>query len=425
LVEQAISANYNIAAAVARIQQAKAQAFIAGTALLPTGGATFARNWNLQSGASVDSETKLPASRTWQFSLSPSYNFDFWGKQAALILAAKETTLASQFDRDVTELNVVTTLITAYFEILATQDQLRIANDNLRVATRVRDIIKQRVDAGTSTSIDLAQQDYIVVQQRATIPTLTKTLEQDVAAIAVLIGTTPDQVSIRGGGLGRLTIPVVTPGLPSELLLQRPDIREAEAALASASANLASARVALLPSISLTAQGGYESTMLKTLITPQAVFYNVAANAMQPIFDAPHLFGQIKFQRAVERELLEKYRNTIVSALSDVVRALVAIRESAREEALIRQSLAIARHGYSLSENQLSGGAIDLTTMLNIQRTLFEAQNTLAQVRLVRFDAIVSLYLALGGGWVPEPLPASEAGTPVPAAAAFEPAERN
>jgi outer membrane protein TolC len=162
---------------------------------------------------------------------------------------------------------------------------------------------------------------------------------------------------------------------------------------------VASARVALLPSIQLTGDRGYESAILKTLITPQAIAYNVAASVTQPIFDAARLLGLLKLQSAVQQELLEKYRQTIIVALTDVERALIDVRESANQERLARQAVEVARRGYQLSEAQLDAGSIDLTTMLNIQRTLFEAQDNLAQIRLTRFRAIASLYQALGGGW--------------------------
>jgi NodT family efflux transporter outer membrane factor (OMF) lipoprotein len=315
------------------------------------------------------------------------------------MLASDRAAVATQFNRDVVELSVVAVLVNTYFDILGTQDRIRIAQDNLRVASRIQNIIKQRVDAGTSTVIDLVQQEYIVAQQRIVISRLTRAVRQSFTALGALLGETPDRVSMRGGSLTRLRVPKVAPGLPSELLLQRPDIREAEWRLAGAAANVASARVSLLPSIKLTADRGYESPLLKTLITPQAIAYNVAANITQPLFDAPRLIAQLNLQKAVEHELLERYRQTIIVALTDVERALIDVRESANEVRLAAEAVEIARRGYRLSETQLDANAIDLTTMLNIQRTLFEALDTLAQARLARFRAVADLYQALGGGW--------------------------
>lgn len=277
------------------------------------------------------------------------------------------------------------------------------------MATRVREIINQRVEAGTSTRLDLVQQDFVVAQQRVLVPRLARLLRENAASLATLLGVTPNLVSVRGGGLGGIAIPRVSPGLPSELLQQRPDIREAEARLAAGSANLASAKVAMLPSIQLTGERGYESEILKTLIAPQSIYYNVAASITQPIFDMPRLLSQLGLQRATERELLERYRHAILSGLVDVERALIAVRETAREEQAARQALDVARRGYELSEDQLSAGNIDLTTMLNIQRSLFEAQDALMQVRLSRLRAAVALYQALGGGWKSEPAPPAAA----------------
>jgi NodT family efflux transporter outer membrane factor (OMF) lipoprotein len=406
LVERAIEANYDIAAAVARIEQADSQTLVSKTLFLPSGSLTGSRRVFRTSAASQDiDDITLPDLRLVRLGLTASYEVDFWGKNAALVKASQQTALASRFNRDVVELSIVVAVINTYLEVLAAQDRLRVAQQNLQLATRVRNIIQQRIDAGTSTMLDLAQQDYIVVQFRSFIPPLVKALEQSRVALATLIGETPDRVRVRGGSLDRLRTPVVMPGLPSELLLQRPDIREAESRLVAASANLASARVALLPSIKLTGERGFESTVLKTLFTSPAIVYDLATSLTQPIFDAPRLLAEVEVQKAVQKELLERYRQVIIKSFADVEQALIDVRESAREEALVRESVAVARRGNELSEGQLDAGNIDLTTMLNLQRTLFEAQNTLAQVRLTRFRAFVSLYQALGGGWKLEAMP--------------------
>jgi outer membrane protein TolC len=191
----------------------------------------------------------------------------------------------------------------------------------------------------------------------------------------------------------------VTPGLPSELLIQRPDIQMAEANLASASANVYAARAAFFPSIQLTAEGGYQSAALKTLFTPQAAFYNVAAGLTQPIFDGFRLQGQLKLQRGLEKELLDTYRKSVISAFADVESALIAMRQTAERERLLRDAVASSRRAFDLSETRLREGTIDLVTLLNAQQTLFQNQDALSQARLLRLQAIVSLYQALGGGW--------------------------
>jgi NodT family efflux transporter outer membrane factor (OMF) lipoprotein len=262
-------------------------------------------------------------------------------------------------------------------------------------------VIRQRLDVGTVSDLDIAQQESLLATQRAAIPQLEQTLRQTINVLAVLVGRPPEFVNIAGGSMNRIAIPRVTPGLPSELLIQRPDIQMAEAHLASASANVYAARAAFFPSIQLTAEGGYQSAALKTLFTPQAAFYNAAVSLTQPVFDGFRLQGQLKLQRGLEEETLQTYRKSVISAFSDVENALIAIRETAERERLLRDAVASSRRAFDLSERRLREGTIDLVTLLTAQQTLFQNQDALSQARLLRLQAIVSLYQALGGGWEP------------------------
>jgi len=191
-----------------------------------------------------------------------------------------------------------------------------------------------------------------------------------------LIGRVPEHVKVRGGSLYRLGIPRVTPGLPSQLLTQRPDIREAEIRLAGADANVEAARAAFFPTIQLTGQGGFSSAMLRNLFVPSSMFYTAAAS------------------------LLANYRKAVISAFTDVEKALAAVQQLAMQETLQRQAVAEARKAFNLSEEKFRQGALDLTTLIQIQQTLFTQEDLLAQVRFNRLEAIVALYQALGGGWL-------------------------
>src|SRR5262249_10313203 len=152
-------------------------------------------------------------------------------------------------------------------------------------ATRVFNLIKQRLDAGTASELDTSQQESVVNSLRANIPPLEQTLQQNKNALALLMGIPPERVKIRGGSLRAVTIPRVTPAMPAERTTQGPDIRFAEAQLAAADADVANARAQLLPSITLTGTGGYQSAALKMLFEPQSAFYNIAAGVTQPIFE--------------------------------------------------------------------------------------------------------------------------------------------
>jgi NodT family efflux transporter outer membrane factor (OMF) lipoprotein len=337
--------------------------------------------------------------------LSASYEIDFWGKNRAAQRAAEELAVASRYDREVVALATVVSVANTYFQLLAAQDRLRLARENLGAATRVYDLIKQRFEVGTASALDTAQQEILVNQQRASIPPLEQIVRQNTATLAVLIGRTPETVRVRGGSMSWLRIPAVTPGMPSSLIIQRPDIREAEAQLASADANVYSARAAFFPSIQLTGEGGYQSAVLKSLFRPESALFNVAAGLTQPIFDGARLAGQFDFAKGRQDELLQLYRKSIVNGFADVERALIGIQETARRERLQRDVVASARRAFDISERRLREGTIDLVTLLITQQALFQAQDNLLLDQLDRLTAVVALFQALGGGWEKRPLP--------------------
>jgi multidrug efflux system outer membrane protein len=411
VIEEARAANLDIAAAVARIVQADAQARMAGSALLPNvalnGSASHSRSsQSLGGGAGGGGSSERDF---LSGSLTASYEIDFWGKNRAALRAAEQTAVASRYDREVVGLATVAATANAYFQVLAAQDRLRVARENIRSATRVLNLIQQRLNAGTASALDTAQQESLVNTQRAAIPPLEQTLKQNRNALAVLIARSPERVRIRGGSLRDLATPRVTPGLPSELLAQRPDIREAEANLAAADANVMNARAQMLPSITLTGEGGYQSAVLRTLLRPESAFYTLTAGLTQPIFDGLKLQGNLDFQKGKQDELLQNYRKAVISAFSDVENALDAIRQTSLRERLQRDVVTSSQRAFDISEQRLNQGTIDLVTVLQTQQTLYQAQDQLAQARLAHVQAIVSLYQALGGGWLPRPVEASNA----------------
>src|SRR5262249_62110163 len=164
-------------------------------------------------------------------------------------------------------------------------------------AMGVLNVIQQRLQAGTASALDTAQQESLVNPQRSPIPPLEQTLRLNRVTLAVLIGRSPENVKIRGGSLRRITYPRVTPGLPSELLAPPPDIRPAEANLAAANANVQNAREQFLPSIQLTGEGGYQSAVLKLLLRPESAFYTAVASLTQPIFHGGALLGNLDLRK--------------------------------------------------------------------------------------------------------------------------------
>jgi NodT family efflux transporter outer membrane factor (OMF) lipoprotein len=273
----------------------------------------------------------------------------------------------------------------------------------------VLNLIQQRLNAGTASALDTAQQEALLNSQRAALPSLEQSLVQNRNALALLLARSPESVRIRGGSLRGISYPRVTPGLPSELLAQRPDIREAEALLAAANANVENARAQFLPSISITGEGGYQSAVLRTLLRPESALYNVGAGLTQPIFDGLRLQGNLDLNKGRQDELLQNYRRSVISGFVDVENALDGVRQSTLRERLQRDVVTSSQRAFDISEQRLNQGTIDLVTVLQTQQTLFQAQDNLVQARLAHVQAIVSLYQALGGGWYPKPLEASNA----------------
>jgi len=430
VIEQTRAANLDIAAAVARIVQADAQARIAGAALLPvisfSSSATRSRSSQTLVKGSTNPNTLAPGSalataaatgkspadqvrNNLLGALSASYEIDFWGKNRALLQAAEEGAIASRYDREVVGLAAVTAAANAYFQVLAAQDRLKAARDDIVSATDVLNLIKQRVNAGTASALETAQQESVVYTLRAAIPPLQQTLKQNRTALGILMARSPERVRIRGGSLSAIAIPRVTPGLPSELLTQRPDIREAEANLAAANANVYNARAQFLPSISLTGEGGYQSAIFRLLTRPESAIYSAAASLTQPIFEGGRLLGNLDLQKGKQDELLQNYRKAVISAFGDVENALDAVRETALRVRLQAEVVKSSRQAFVISEERLREGTIDLVTVLQTQQTLYQAQDTLFQAQLARLQAIVSLYQALGGGWLPKPVEANNA----------------
>jgi len=402
LIEQAEVGNLDIAAAIARVIQADAQARVAGASLLPTVGLSASAS---RSRPSQATGTRLggaggPSERSFYgATLGASYELDFWGKNRATLLAAEQNAIATRFDRETVALSAKAAVANAYFVVLAAQDRLRYARNNISSASRVLNVIRQRLEVGTATSLDLAQQESVLSTQRAVVPTLQQVLRQGTAALSVLIGRAPEFVRVHGGSMFSVAIPRITAGIPSDLLTRRPDIRAAEADLAGANANVTAARAAFFPSIELTAQGGVQASVFKWLTRPEAAAWQAAASLTQPIFEGGRLQGQLDLQKGRQEELLQVYRKTIIQAFGDVDSALVATRQLAIRERLQNEVVQSSQRAFQIAEQRLNEGTVDIISVLNTQQTLFQAQDTLAVVRLARLQATVGLFQALGGGW--------------------------
>jgi outer membrane protein, multidrug efflux system len=393
LMAQAEHANDDLAAAVARVREADATARVAGAPLLPAvnGNALAARQ---------EQVTPLPILyNSFTAQLSATYQLDFWGKNLAARQAAVALARASRYDRETVELSIMASVANTYFTALAVQDRLRIAHDNLALAESVLKGLRLDQSAGTTTGLDVAQQETAVATLSAAIPPLEQQLRQTIDALAILVGREPQSLDVRETTLDHLAQPPVVAGIPSELLRRRPDVANAEAQLIAANADIRQARAAFFPTIQLTATGGYASTTLDALIRPDHRAFNIGAGLTQPLFQGGALVGEYQFSKARFAELFAGYHKAVISAFGNVEDSLVAVSSS--KEQLARQQNAADKAGraYQFSQAQFHAGIVNILTVLNTETALFTAQDALAQVKLAHLQALVNLFNALGGGW--------------------------
>lgn len=398
---QALGQNFDIEAAAGRIAEADAQAVISGAALYPqlNGSGNASRSRTPGTLRSEDPPFRASIGQRFGLGITASYALDFWGRNRALAQAGQLAAAASRYDYETVAITTLAGLSNTYFQMLVAQDRLRLARRNITLAEQILAAIRARVEAGTATALDVAQQDSVLANLRANIPALEQQALQARNLVAVLAGRTPQAVRAKGGALLAVKLPRVRPGLPSQLLLRRPDIAAAEARLVAAGANITAARAAFYPSINLTSDVSLESIALKNLLRPEAIGVSIAASALQPIFSGYSLEGQLEANKARWNQLLAAYRGSIVSALADVENALIAVRKSAEQEMLRGRAVVAAQRAIAITQERLREGTIDVVTLLNTQQTLFNAQDAASQARFQRLQALVSLFQALGGGF--------------------------
>jgi multidrug efflux system outer membrane protein len=395
LVAAALGSNPDIAIAAERVRQAEAQTRIAGASLFPElsfGAATSRRETRPDGGAWTASDGSSAA-------FSASYEIDLWGRNASGLRSAESSLRASRFDFETVRLTLLSGVASGYFQVLSLRGRLVIARENLSIAERVLKVVDARVRNGAASALDLARQQGAVLTLRASIPPLELQERQTLYALAILVGRPPEGFDAAGASVTALAVPRVAPGLPAELLARRPDLASAEAQLAAANADVAAARAALLPSIALTGSAGLASNVLINFLSAPTAALALGASLLQPIFDGGRLRGQVDAAASRERELVENYRKSILAALADVEGALASGGRTADQETLQAQVVEQARIALRLAEIRYREGVDDLLTVLDAQRTLFQAEDQLTQVRLSRLQASIGLFKALGGGW--------------------------
>lgn len=400
LVETANFANLDIAIAVAQLRAADAQAQITAAALFPSLTYNDSNVRTQSSGTNVPGVVTTPALRSsFSKAINASYVLDVWGQNRDALESSIRTATASAYQIEVVRLTAIASLVNNYLVYAANRQRVTVGKENLANAERILVAIRDRRAAGTASELDEVQQQALVESQRASLALLRQSADSARVLVASLLGTNPQAVPLAIRSARSLRVPVTSPGVPAAVLVRRPDVRAQEQQLLAADANVEVARKAFLPNIQLTGQAGYQSAALSTLLRPESLIWQAAANLTQPIFDGGRLRGQLVLSQAQRQQLLDTYRRSIITALTDVETALVAVRETRVRELAQTAAVRAARRAFELSEQRLREGTVDLTSILTVQNTLFQAEDLLIQARLTRLQAAVSLFQALGGDW--------------------------
>ncbi len=397
LLRTALKQNYDIQIAATRVLQAQAQLGITRSNQYPT----------LSAGADIFStytpkiSSVFPAYKEdyGQLDLSLIWNLDFWGKYRRETEAARANLLGSEWGRRAVITSVVSSVATAYFELRELDLALEISRRTLASRQASLRLTQVLADNGSASLLDLREAQELVDSAAETLPDLERQIQQQEDLISDLLGENPGPVA-RGLTLTEEPAPMAVPaGLPSELLERRPDIREAEANLISANANIGVAKADFFPNISLTATGGFESYALNRLFTGPAFLWDTAASASQTIFQAGALHAGLTLATAQQQQMLLTYQQTIKEAFREVSDSLIAYRKY-REHLERQASLTVeARDAVRLSNVLYRDGGASYLQVLTSETNAFAAELNLAQAQLNQRLALVQLYNSLGGGW--------------------------
>ena len=404
LVEQARRDSFDVAAATARVRQAQASAVIAGAPLLPEVkfnlAASRQRLLRGSGNSDLDATESNNTVNSYDANFTASYEVDFWGGRAAARDSAVQSLRASQFDQATVELTLLSNVADRYAQTLAARQRQQIAELNLANARNVLGLVQTRYDAGSATALELAQQKSLVASQQRQLPLIQQLAEESQITLAALLGQPVQAVDMGVEPFQALTWPSIGVGVPSQLLSQRPDIAQAEAQLAAASADVTVARAAMLPTLTLGATVGSGAYKANEIL--RSPFYTLTSGLVAPIFNNGRLSAERDKARARQDELLNTYRGAIINGFADVEKSLSRITRLDQQRQWQSEELQQAQTAFQIAESRYQAGAEDLLTVLETQRTLYTAQDLNVQLRLSRLQASIALYKALGGGWKTE-----------------------
>lgn len=404
LVRTALRQSNDLEAATQRVLQARAQLGITRSQLFPqvTASGTFNANRNSKLGTfgfiQFPPGTDLVTTYT-QAGLNLSWEADVWGRLRRLTESARAQYLAQEEARHAVMASLIADVITTYLTVRELDLELEIGRKTKDIAENGLKLTNLRKERGVSTALDVRQAEQLLYTATAQIAATERALAESENTLSVLLGQNPGDIP-RGKTLVDLAGPVrIPPGLTSDLLERRPDIRQAEYTLRAANAQIGAARALFFPQITLTGFLGYQSRALTNLINTDARQQSIAPAAVLPLFNAGQLRNNLRFTWAQQREAVANYRKSIQSGFEDVSSALADYeknREQRSQQELLVKTL---QDSDRLSTLRYRGGLDSFLQVLDAERNEFSGELTLAQLRKNELLSIVHLYRALGGGW--------------------------
>ncbi len=397
LIARTEAQSTDLAAATARVRQAIARSRQAHAATLPTldagaGALGYDGGARGRSGHEID----------WAALLTVSYEVDFWGKNRAAGEAARALEAASRAELATVRITTVSDVAALYFDLLAVREQLQIAEADRDLAQRLLALVQARHDGGLLSVADLAAQRAVLANAEIAIPEWRQREVEILDALAVLVGEPPEGFAVQARTLAGLREPAIGAGLPSQLLLRRPDVIAAEDRLAAAHADLRAARAALLPTLDLSLSGGVQNPAVQAavLVLPGAGYSRVAGAALtQSLFAGGRRRAVVAEADARREELVNDYRHALLTALSESEDALARIQgldlqRSAQAEHVAQSELAL-----KAAELRYERGSGPFRAVLDAELARNAAREQATRYTLDRLQALVTLSKALGGGW--------------------------
>lgn len=399
LIETALKNNRDVRIAASRVDEARAYLGYNKADQYPVFGYDMSAGRGNVSNGGMRTEEAGNA-----FSVAPNlfWELDFWGKYRRAAEAAQAELLASQYGHRTVIIGLISEISATWFQLLDYHSRLEISRRTLSSRTESRRIIEERYKEGIVPELDLNHAQMQEAVAAASVPFYERQLAITENYLSILTGMNPGGIPVASSLESQSIPPEIPAGIPSDIMIRRPDVLQAEQLVAAQNARIGVAEAMRFPSISLTGLFGVASNELSSLVSGDAVIWSVSGGILGPIFN----FGKNKRRVEIEKERTEQaymmYENTVLQAFREVEDALVEIRTISRElEAREAQNNA-ARNAATLSQERYNGGVTSYLEVLESERSFFDAELALSQTRQQRLNAYVRLYKALGGGWISE-----------------------